>query len=221
MKYIIYKITNVLNNKCYIGQTYSDVRRRWVKHCSKTNNSIIANAIRKYGRENFKLEIIASANNLENLNELEVILIKQYNSLTPSGYNLEPGGRNCKRNTEAMKRAGITKRGMAYKNRRRGVIGVHRTTKQVIIVDVVKDFMNHGFTFTDLSNIRSVLSKKSKTTYVKNFTFMYKSEANQILIKGIKNPLAEQRIVDETVEKQNISNHETPAPDINQDEEIC
>ena len=90
----IYKITNVLNGKCYIGQSV-DPNKRFVSHCSRANNdsdnSPIHAAIKKYGKENFELEILEWT---EDYNRREKELIQEYNSLSPNGYNIALGGEN-------------------------------------------------------------------------------------------------------------------------------
>ena len=52
---IIYKITNIINNKVYIGQTVHSLQRRWTQHIidaynCKSKNNHFQNAIRKYGK---------------------------------------------------------------------------------------------------------------------------------------------------------------------------
>ena len=96
---IIYVITNIKNNKKYVGQTINSLEKRWKKHLSKTTNCVaLQNAIKKYGKNNFKIEIeeeIEDNNKkvlIEKLNCLEKIYIFKYNSLAPDGYNLTLGG---------------------------------------------------------------------------------------------------------------------------------
>lgn len=91
----IYKITNTINNKIYIGQTVNP-QKRWLKHLSVARsdykyNSYFYNAINKYGSDNFKFEVIEECNVLC-MDERESFWIKELNSLTPNGYNLTPGG---------------------------------------------------------------------------------------------------------------------------------
>lgn len=59
---VIYKITNILNGKIYIGQTTKSIEKRFGQHkCATGNrNSSISSSIRKYGEENFSIEIIDS-----------------------------------------------------------------------------------------------------------------------------------------------------------------
>lgn len=94
---IIYKITNKINGKVYIGQTIVSLNQRWSKHKSDSKKgSILAIhcAIRKYGINNFIIEEIDGANSLTELNYKEWLLINNYNSMYPFGYNIKPGGNN-------------------------------------------------------------------------------------------------------------------------------
>lgn len=97
---VIYKITNKINNKCYIGQTIQkSVNNRWSRHKSdyrKKVNHPLYDSMNKYGIENFSFEIIYTANSIEELNKLEEQYIKDFNSLVPNGYNLKMGGNNSK-----------------------------------------------------------------------------------------------------------------------------
>ena len=96
-----YKITNIINNKVYIGQTKSP-KTRWSRHKSdarlgKKYNSHIYNAMRKYGIDNFTFEIIAQTKYIENIDVLEILLIEQYQSTNKDiGYNNSPGGQSNK-----------------------------------------------------------------------------------------------------------------------------
>lgn len=91
---IIYKITNHVNNKIYVGQTVQPLYKRWWRHCHSGGKSVIGNAIEKYGKENFSVEVIDHANTLDELNEKEIKWIEYYNCVSPNGYNIAGGGRN-------------------------------------------------------------------------------------------------------------------------------
>ena len=89
----IYKITNKITGKVYIGQSI-DCRRRWWEHKSRAfdeNNNCYHKplycSIRKYGLENFIFEIVEECDT-ETLNEKEAFYIQQYNCVTPNGYNI-------------------------------------------------------------------------------------------------------------------------------------
>ena len=87
----IYKITNLANNKAYIGQSVA-IEKRWTKHRSAKDEYPIHRAMRKYGLENFSFEIIEKCSQ-EKLNEREKFWISYYETLNPEkGYNLSLGG---------------------------------------------------------------------------------------------------------------------------------
>lgn len=92
--YVVYKITNLINNKCYIGSSVR-VEKRWQQHinASKNKNNPSYNyplqrAIRKYGIDNFSFEILFDDfNDIHEMEYYEEKMINEYNSLTPNGYN--------------------------------------------------------------------------------------------------------------------------------------
>ena len=90
---VIYKITNNVNGKVYIGQTHRSVESRIAEHVNSANRGdgyYLHSAIRLYGWENFKYEVIAETDNSDVLNELESFYIHKYNS-DVDGYNLSKG----------------------------------------------------------------------------------------------------------------------------------
>ena len=94
---IIYKITNQINNKIYIGQTVQELKERWSSHkynFKSNQNIFLYRAMRKYGIENFTIEEIGGANSQSELNYKEWLFIHNFNSLAPNGYNLRDGGRS-------------------------------------------------------------------------------------------------------------------------------
>ena len=92
----IYKITNKMNGKCYIGLTDGDVKTRWKQHKSRfhtgdTHGDGLLMAFREYGTNAFNFEVIEEAS-VRVLGERERFYIDKYNSLAPNGYNLNDGG---------------------------------------------------------------------------------------------------------------------------------
>lgn len=90
---IIYKITNLVNGKIYIGQTTDSLNKRFQDHINKSNeilpNMAIARAIKKYGKENFIIDQIDIAYSQKELNCLEGKYIAVFKSLiTENGYNI-------------------------------------------------------------------------------------------------------------------------------------
>ena len=93
----IYKITNKINGKCYIGQS-RNIERRWKRHrhtindiSSKSYNYPLYKAMRHYGEENFTYEIVELCS-INSLNDREMYYIQEYQTLSPAGYNQNPGG---------------------------------------------------------------------------------------------------------------------------------
>lgn len=100
----IYKITNLLNNGVYIGQTMHE-NHRWSSHKWQASNpakstQYIHRAMAKYGVTNFTFEVIAMTLTQDNANEIETILISQCDSCNyEKGYNILPGGNNISGST--------------------------------------------------------------------------------------------------------------------------
>lgn len=93
----IYKITNKINNKSYIGIS-KNIYRRWTDHKVRSKdennreyNKVLYQAFRKYGIENFSFEILEEENDLQKRKEKEQYYIKLYNSYN-NGYNETTGG---------------------------------------------------------------------------------------------------------------------------------
>lgn len=91
----IYKFTNTINGKSYIGQSTNIKKRRtnhksWAKCLRDT--SYIDSEMSKYGFDNFTFEILEECNP-EELDEREQYYIKKYNTVVPFGYNKTKGGR--------------------------------------------------------------------------------------------------------------------------------
>lgn len=91
----IYLITNLINEKKYVGQSV-DISRRWWVHANGYEKSLISSAIKKYGKNNFSFQILIELDNIDDMNLLEPFFIKHYNSLSENGqgYNIKVGGKN-------------------------------------------------------------------------------------------------------------------------------
>jgi group I intron endonuclease len=113
----IYKITNKLNGKQYVGQTKATLEKRFTNHVCAANGgsaAIIHNAIRKYGKDAFEIGLLQECQSFAELDEAERRWIAQLNTVTPNGYNIEVGG--C-RNRGSMSEATRAKLREAAKHR--------------------------------------------------------------------------------------------------------
>lgn len=99
----IYKITNLINNKIYVGQTRKKIEQRMSEHISasysnekKDYNFLLHKAIRKYGSENFVIEVLETVIDENSLSEREQYWIHQLHSCILDencrGYNMTYGG---------------------------------------------------------------------------------------------------------------------------------
>lgn len=107
---IIYRIMNLINNKVYIGQTINTFNIRYGKNKksgigaervldayegSENKNRHLYNSLRKYGTDNFKVEILKKGLTIDELNYWEELYIALYNSTDNRyGYNYKKGGEN-------------------------------------------------------------------------------------------------------------------------------
>lgn len=86
---VVYKATNLINNKIYIGQTTVTLSRRMSEHFQIKKKKGFSKAIEKYGKENFIFEEIYTAFDREELNRSEEYFIYLYDSTNnKKGYNL-------------------------------------------------------------------------------------------------------------------------------------
>ena len=94
----IYKITNDIDKKIYIGQTRNNIKYRWENHQWKGKNIgkpdtdyPLYRAMNKYGLEHFSIEIVEQIED-EKLDEREIYWIKTLDCIAPKGYNCSTGG---------------------------------------------------------------------------------------------------------------------------------
>jgi group I intron endonuclease len=92
----IYKITNSITNKCYIGETKEKIpETRWKQHKRTIEKGIgcpaLQNAVKKHGIDNFTFKVLIICFDEERF-KFEKEYIKKYNSISPNGYNLTSGG---------------------------------------------------------------------------------------------------------------------------------
>lgn len=151
----IYKITNKINGKCYVGQTTAPVKVRWRQHLSDSragSKLLIHKALRKYKKNNFLFEVVCMAESEQELNALEERYIKDWNTLPPFGYNLTLGGRSSKRSAAAIKNNSRSKGGHC-------VTAVHLHTAEVRHYSHIRDAEKDGFSS---GHVRDVIAGKIK-----------------------------------------------------------
>lgn len=105
-EYYVYMHTNLINGKVYIGKCYRKPSYRWgvdgsgylrcTRGHTKADQRHFASAIKKYGWENFKHEILYKNLSAFEASKIEISLITEYESDNPNkGYNMTKGGEGC------------------------------------------------------------------------------------------------------------------------------
>lgn len=152
----IYKITNLFNGDMYIGQTYQPVEVRWMRHVNdaKSGDSrYLYCAMRKYGIENFKIEIIhicysdCIKNLIDVLDRMEIFYINKYDTYN-NGYNLTFGGRGVhgyKKSKETILKT--------TKKRFKMVCQYNLNGEFIRIYDSIKETSNDGFNTSAVSAV--------------------------------------------------------------------
>jgi group I intron endonuclease len=111
--FCVYKITNTLNGKLYIGITIRPLQTRWKQHItqSRTSEYPLHKSMRKYGIDQFTIEVIEMCIDHTTLLQRERYWIECYNTMIPNGYNITAGGEGI----FGMHRSEETKRKIANK----------------------------------------------------------------------------------------------------------
>ena len=124
----VYKITNTVNQKSYIGISIHNPekrRGRITDHFSGRGNRMLTRAIKKYGRDAFIYAILESNVFPELLPDLEKAYIKKFRTVVPSGYNLTHGGEKNKVPSDETRR----KQSKAHKGRKQSQETVRKRTE--------------------------------------------------------------------------------------------
>ena len=173
----IYKITNKVNGKVYIGQSIRPIEQRFQRHINDAVNNILdthfARAIRKYGKENFYIELVETCDNQTELNLREQYWIRKYDSIN-NGYNETDATSKCGGNTYMSKTESemkeisekISKTKLGSKNpHSRSVKVFNIVTNEEKVFDTVNDCRkffnekNHRFITTRVTGLTKSLYK--------------------------------------------------------------
>jgi group I intron endonuclease len=111
---IVYKIENKINGKIYVGQTKSTIAARLSSHLK--SSTLMGSALRKYGIESFRINIIDTALSKEILDEKERYWIATLSCKPPHGYNIASGGQgsDAPRTAEAKENLRIKNTGKKF-----------------------------------------------------------------------------------------------------------
>lgn len=177
---LIYKYTNVLDGKTYIGQTRQNLQERDKEHISAKDNTYFHKALQTYGRNNFTLEIVEDDIPLNELDEKEKYYIDFYKSFYTSGkgYNLTRGGQGeqCSPSSQILTISQV-------KEIRDLILNTNRTFS-----DIGKEYGVSPYTISDISRGETFYDKTLKYP-LRPFTIFQKSELNAEKVTTIINML--------------------------------
>jgi len=111
----VYKITNTVNGKSYIGQTVNSIHDRFRTHCAAYSEGkcpALWAAIQNYGKDNFTIELLWSEPGCsgEVLDAKEIEMISEHATISPKGYNLMDGGHSARHNIESRNKISEAKK---------------------------------------------------------------------------------------------------------------
>lgn len=189
--FVVYKITNLKNNKCYIGSSIR-VEKRWQQHknASQNKNHLHYNyplyqAFREDGIENFKFEIlIDDFDSIWDMEEYEQQMIDKYDCLDPKGYNQTRAthsnnimSENCQKHIQKISckcaKVDINENIIEIYNsyhdaaRKNGRDGDNEATKVRLVCKGDRASCFNGLYFRDLDENEKVISKPVKHSYGK------------------------------------------------------
>jgi len=209
---IIYKATCNVTGMSYIGQTIKTLKRRIQLHQTGKYRSYFQNAIKVYGIEKFQWEIIAEGNSIKELNDLEILMIKEHHThRSEGGYNLTWGGDGVsgyKLSDESIKRGIETKRKngtLQQTDESKKKIGNWHRGKKMSENDVKKGVetrrKNNSYVVSEEAKRKGIETKKKNGTLCHNEETKAKMRER---MKGVGNPMYGKIPSDE--HKQKISN---------------
>lgn len=141
MQGIIYVVTNIVTGKRYVGQTKGAVLTRWAQHLAAARGtsrkpSVLHAAIRKYGPDAWRLDVLGEADSQAELDEREAAAIVAFGSLVPGGYNLRAGGNVAQMHAETRRKLSLVRTGRKLTPEHRANIGAGQKGRKLSVDQV-------------------------------------------------------------------------------------
>ena len=181
---IIYKATNIINQKCYIGQTIRLLNQRINEHVydSKKSSSYFHRAIRKYGIEFFRWDILCECDTRDELDKKEIFWIdKEQSYVKNGGYNLTHGGDfNPMKYQEFRDKISVANKGRIFSHTPESIEKIkkftqsdkhpsikkwllrHKDGTEIIIKNLEKFCRNNNLTSGNMRRVRRGIYKQHK-----------------------------------------------------------
>ena len=200
----VYKITNKLNKKIYVGQ---HIQHKNKKDKYFGSGKLLKDNIKKYGKINFTKEIIEYPKSLKKLNEREIYWIKKLDSTNfDIGYNITSGGNQCvpsKRFVKIIKNIRIN---MSEERKKEWYSKISKTMKDKGISKGKNNPM-YGIEFTKERKEKINKTKKKNKHKHKYYTDSYKKQQS-IKNMGVNNPMHDKNHTKESKKKMSMTKKE-------------
>lgn len=208
----VYVITNIINDKKYVGQSW-DIYQRWTTHKTSLKggyhgNVHLQNSWNKYGENNFTFEILKKCKTQKELDDVEIKYISQYDSANQNyGYNDELGGCGAGKKSEAFKKhLSIVKRGVLASLSEDDV----RHIKMLIFLgtdrkEIFKQFNTNRAVVTAICTVQTysyILPELTK--YTKNIGKYYRDKRKEEILLAYDKLGSIRKVVDELGYTQSI-----------------
>lgn len=179
----IYKLTNTVNNKIYIGLTTQGTENRFKLHCWKAGQGSdypLHVAIREFGKESFRREILESVENPTIARERERYFVKIFNSQDKNvGYNTTAGGEYFEVTDEMRKAMSKAQKGRRHTESFKSVL--QYTKDGEFIREYASMTDAEAITGVSRTSIGRTLSKKLKKPSKSNpFIWVYRKDYDKI-----------------------------------------
>ena len=198
--YKIYLITNLLNLKKYVGITKLSIEERFLQHTKR--GFLLTEAISKYGKGKFSIELIEKVESAERAYELEIFYIKEYNTKAPNGYNLTDGGDGIFgwEASEEYRQECSERTKQLHSEKKVGMYGKKHSeeTKKKMSASLKGNQNCLGRILSEKTKLKISLSHQGKV--LSEFTKQKISE-NHHNVSGEKNPMHGRKHSPETIEK--------------------
>lgn len=175
----IYKITNTVTGKSYIGKTQRTIEERWKEHCKQNGCRRLSRSIKVHGKENFKVEEIYVAFDIQSLNDMEIHFISSINTISPNGYNLTVGGEGSVFCEESRALLSKVLKGIDRSNLNKPVIRICCKTLEEKEFPSLKSTSDNQ---EDQRSIRAVCNNERNNYTHKGFYWVYKSNRESFCI---------------------------------------
>jgi hypothetical protein len=224
----IYLITNIETNKCYIGQVRSHRKNRekyrpfgyigrFNDHVSEAINNTkkkqctyLNNAIRKYGKEKFKVELLETCDT-SIIDEREQFYINEKNTLFPNGYNLTKGGKNfyCENDIENNQEFNTPKkrgRDFGYKHTESTIKKMKERLTNKTLIDAkkstMKDTMSKFYDNKKIDILSSYELDEDVSKYIRPVINKETNEIHDYLIRLNRNKKLTVKTQNESLDKK-------------------